>query len=245
LRKVSQKLSLPSRDSGSGRSQIQLNPAKLTPSPEQYLGQLAVLTSVIAEQLDHQSEHATDAKLGKSLHTLSNVYYQRHAELVGLLAKLGVDVSTLESKYGQRIFMLLERTRGSDGIEDLMRNYLVFGMLEDSYRKLAKGLAPARRLKVEELLADKSLSELMFKTLYSAIEQDAPLGHRLALYGRMVVADTLLEIRDSVDLHKVLTLLPGLTPAETTRGQFKVLEPYTSELIAEHTVRMDRLGLTA
>ncbi|MEY3586738.1 MAG: hypothetical protein RJB32_34, partial [Actinomycetota bacterium] len=32
---------------------------------------------------------------------------------------------------------------------------------------------------------------------------------------------------------------------ELARTQFKALEPYTSELIAQHTVRMDRLGLTA
>jgi hypothetical protein len=61
----------------------------------------------------------------------------------------------------------------------------------------------------------------------------------------MIVADVLLEIRDSVELSKIVEFQSGLDAVDKARAQFKALEPYTSELIAEHTVRMDRLGLTA
>lgn len=245
LRKVSQKLSLPSRDATSGRSQIQLNPAKLTPSAEIYLGQLASLTQFIAEQLDHQSESAPDAAVGRKLHKISNAYYNKHSELVEMLSKLGVSVADLEAKYGHRLQTLLERTQGSDWVEDLMFDYIAFGMLQDSARKLAKGLTPAKRLKVEELLNDDSIAATTFASLMQAIESDSRVGHRLAMYGRMIVADVLLEVRDSVNLEKVLPADAKLIGTELARAQFKALEPYTSELIAEHTVRMDRLGLTA
>ena len=65
------------------------------------------------------------------------------------------------------------------------------------------------------------------------------------MFGRMVVADALLEVRDSVSFEK---LAPQGLPSERVeraREQFKILEPFTSELISEHTMRMDRLGLTA
>jgi hypothetical protein len=242
---VSQKLSLPSRDASSGRSQIQLNPAKLTPSADIYLGRLAHLMVTIAEQLDYQSETAADQALSKKLHLLSNKYYSKHAELVPLLSKLGVEVSQLENNYGGSMNLLLERTRGADFFEDMMRNYIVFGMLEDSFHRLAKGLTPAKRLKVEELLIANELQKLAQSTLFAAIEADAKLGHRLALYGRMVVADSLLEIKTLISFDKVLPQTSYQDETELTRSQFKALEPYTSELIAAHTVRMDQLGLTA
>ena len=245
LRKVSQKLSLPSRDASSGRSQVQLNPAKLTPSADVYLGQLAVLTQLIAEQLDHQSENSGDSAFGKKLHKFSIDFYAAHSQLVEMLSKLGVDVSSLESKYGSRLQTMLERIQGSDHVEDLMLDYIGYGMLLDSYRKLAKGLTPAKRLKVEEILDSLKVTEQLFKALQEAIESDSKVGHRLAMYGRMIVADVLLEIRDSVDLSKIVELQSGLDAIEKARAQFKALEPYTSELIAEHTVRMGRLGLTA
>ena len=233
---MSQKLSLPSRDASSGRSQIQLNPAKLTPSPEIYLGRLAHLTVSIAEQLDQQSETAGDQTLSKKLHLLSNRYYSRHAELVPLLTKLDVSPAELDALYGNSINQLLSRTKGADFYEELMR---------DSVRKLAKGLTAARRIKVEELLSHQELEQLSQSTLFDAIAQDPKLGHRLALFGRMVVADCLLEIRNTVSFEKVLLTGSFKNDADKTRAQFKALEPYTSELIAAHTVRMDQLGLSA
>ena len=83
------------------------------------------------------------------------------------------------------------------------------------------------------------------QSLFGAIAQDPKLGHKLALFGRMVVADCLLEIRNSISFEKVLPEGSYKTDTERTRAQFKALEPYTSELIAAHTVRMDQLGLTA
>lgn len=242
---MSQKLSLPSRDASSGRSQIQLNPAKLTPSPDIFLGRLAHLMLSIGEQLDMQSETAGDSALSKKLHLLSNKYYSKHSELVPLLSKLGVEASELEHKYGGSINQLLERTKGADFFEEMMRNYIVFGMLEDSFRRLAKGLTPARRLKVEELLHAQDLEKLAQSTIFAAIATDPKLGHRMALYGRMVVADCLLEIRNQINFDKVLPAAKYQDETARTRAEFKALEPYTSELIAAHTVRMDQLGLTA
>lgn len=199
----------------------------------------------VAEQLDYQSETAGDQTLSKKLHLLSNKYYSKHSELIPLLSKLGVEASKLEQLYGSSVNQLLERTRGADFYEDMMRNYIVFGMLQDSFRRLAKGLTPARRLKVEDLLAAQELEKLAQSTLFAAIAADPKLGHRMALYGRMVVADCLLEIRNLIDFDKVLPAASYQDQTERTRAQFKILEPYTSELIAAHTVRMDQLGLTA
>jgi hypothetical protein len=111
--------------------------------------------------------------------------------------------------------------------------------------EVSKGLSPARRLKVEALMLDRSLDSFCQEELARAIADSPEIAGRLAMFGRMVVADTLLEVRDSVNLDSLLDQPLPADPTELAREQFKALEPFTSELISEHTLRMDRLGLTA
>jgi hypothetical protein len=77
-----------------------------------------------------------------------------------------------------------------------------------------------------------------------AIANLPQLSNDLALFGRAIVADALLEVRDSVSFEDVMRN-PPTNPVDLTREQFKILEPITSELVANHTLRMDSLGLTA
>ena len=63
---------------------------------------------------------------------------------------------------------------------------------------------PQKELKVDQLLESKKLEKFCHRELAAGIAAEPSLGPRLAMFGRMVVADALLEIRDSVDLAKVL-----------------------------------------
>jgi hypothetical protein len=245
LRKVSQKLSLPSRDAAAGRSQIQLNPSKLTPSPEIYLGQLACLFDVTAELLEDEASLTSNPKYEKTQLEISKQYRSRHKILSTMVAKLGDDVVDLESIFEDRINLLMARTQGANYLENLMRLYVVVGMLEDSARKVAKGLSPARRLRVDEILSNHSLENFVKTTLAAEIEANPKVAGVLAMFGRAIVADALLEVRDSVNLDKLIKFEPGTEKVHRQREQFKVLEQYTSELISAHALRMDFLGLTA
>jgi hypothetical protein len=62
------------------------------------------------------------------------------------------------------------------------------------------------------------------------------------MYGRSVVADALLEVKNSVDVSK---LVESKSAEDWDVASFRAIEPFVSELIAAHTSRMDRLGLTA
>jgi len=95
------------------------------------------------------------------------------------------------------------------------------------------------------LIGSSQLEKFCAQELAAGIASDPILGPRLALFGRMIVADALLEIRDSVDLTRVMSATVPTETVALAREQFKILEPFTSELIAQHTVRMDLLGLTA
>ena len=77
MRKVSQKLALPSRDATSGRSQIQLNASKLTPSPEIYIATLTELENVIAEILEQDATKAPSSDQAKAQQKLAAIYRDR------------------------------------------------------------------------------------------------------------------------------------------------------------------------
>ena len=245
IRKVSQKLTLPSRDATAGRSQIQLNPAKLTPSPEIYLSSLSQLHLVISDLLQQDSLKAPLSSQSETQSALAGSYRDRSKQLDALLIRLGASQMELQSDIRERLEQLVMRTEGADWHEDLMRIYVVFGILQDGAFRVSKGLPAAKRLKVDQLLGSKQLEKFCHRELAAGISSDPNLGPRLAMFGRMIVADALLEVRDSVDLSKVLPNPIEDDVVARARQQFKILEPFTSELIAQHTVRMDLLGLTA
>lgn len=244
IRKVSQKLTLPSRDASSGRSQVQLNPSKLTPSAEIYLGQLSYLALVTAEILEKDSILAPTASMRQKQLKVAELYRERHRELTTMISKLGPSAIDLEEQYASRIDELFNRTSGVGWHESMMRLYVVIGILEHSAKSVGKGLSSARRGKVDDLLKSNALMVFTSTSLKSEIERIPEIAGRLAMYGRSLVADVLLEVRHSVSLTAVLTEVPAERVAKA-RAEFKVLEPFTSELIAAHTVRMDELGLTA
>jgi len=245
IRKVSRKLSLPSRESGSGRSQVQLNPSKLTPQQNVYLSHFAQVQFTIAYLMQDDSLNAPSPEIRERQLEISKKYKQRGQEIEALIVRGGTSKMDLQSEIRDRLDVLIQRTEGLGWHEDLMRIHIVFGILEDSLRRVSKGLSPAKRIKVEALMLDRSLESFCHEELSAAISTNPEISGRLAMFGRMLVADTLLEVRDSVNVNAILSQPLTEDPTELAREQFKALEPFTSELISEHTLRMDRLGLTA
>lgn len=242
IRKISQTLSLPSRDSSS-RSQAQLNPAKLIPATEVFLSQLIQHHLLIAELLTDDAPKAPEPIRKKQL-AVATRYEARAKDLQELLIKLGASYMELQQQIRDRLDGLIARTEGKGWPEDIMRIFIVFTLLEDAYIRIARGLTPARRLKVEAMLSDNSLADFCQEALSAAINNLPQLTNDLALFGRAVVADALLEVRDMSSFAELVRELPK-DPVELTREQFKILEPLTSELVSAHTLRMDSLGLTA
>ena len=244
IRKVSQTLSLPSRDTSAGRSQGQLNASKLIPATGIFISQLIQTHKVVADLLADDAAPAPRPDWSKRETELAKFYRERAGELSELLVKLGSSFMEPQQQIRDRLDELVERTEGNNWFEDLMRIYIVFGVLEDSYLRVAKGLTPARRLKVEGMLSDNSLMDFCKQTLAEAIAESPELADELALFGRAIVADALLEVRDSLDFSELIPNPPE-DKADLTREQFRILEPLTTDLIAAHTMRMDALGLTA
>ena len=199
----------------------------------------------IAYLMQDDSLNAPTPEVRERQVEIAKKYKERAEDIEAMIVKGGASEMDLQAEIRDRLDLLIQRTEGLGWHEDLMRVYIVFGILEDSLQQVSKGLSPARRIKIETLMLDNSLQNFCHDELEKAIADNPEITGRLAMFGRMVVADALLEVRDSVNLDEVLSEPLPADPTELAREQFKALEPFTSDLISEHTLRMDRLGLTA
>jgi hypothetical protein len=123
-------------------------------------------------------------------------------------------------------------------------------LLDDFYTRLAVGLPVELREGVEKALSDRTFERFAKRALVEAMADDPQLQSRLALWGRRLMGDVLLELRGAFDNRKLAGIPKGksLTAAEEREvnlASYSQLEPLVTELIAAHSLRMDALGLAA
>ncbi|BDI23454.1 ferritin-like fold-containing protein [Herbiconiux sp. L3-i23] len=188
------------------------------------LGLFTALTTASAAAPDLNSKGALAAATG---HLLA-----KHRSLVAALERRGVDASEAMRPFAESADRYFEITAGTTWYESLTSNYLVGGLLDDFFARLVASFEPDGS-DLERVLRGPRGVEEITGILEQAIAADPRLGSRLALWGRRIVGDTLLIARSA---------LPETV--RTDAGEARV-EPILTELMAEHTRRMDRLGLTA
>lgn len=244
LRKASRKLTLPSRESGEGRGQVQLDVSKLTPDTVSYLAQLSYLQHAAAEIMEDCARFAPNQAIAGSIDALASNQLQRAKAVSTLMAKRGSGSVDEMDRYAARIESFLENIAGKDFYESIMSLYVGFGILDDFYLRLATGLSAQTRISISMILGEEPFNVYAREVLAQSIELDNDLSHRLALFGRSIVADVLLEMSAVIPLEK-LGLEQIDDDIELRRATFRKLEPLTSELISDHASRLDQLGMSA
>jgi len=143
------------------------------------------------------------------------------------------------------------RTPSSTWWERLLKAYVGYGVADDFCKAAAAGLDDATRTLVMEVLDGTSHAELVVAELGAAGADDAVLTSRLALWGRRLVGEALGVVQSLMQSQPGLARLvadgavaqgavvaDGAQPADAAGRLF-------GRLTAEHTRRMDRLGLMA
>jgi hypothetical protein len=204
---------------------------------------LAYLSQSTSRLLRESADTAPNPELTARQLAIAESYLERGKKLSGLLAKQGLDAVEAIDPFVQRIETFHARSNGQDWYEKLISFYLALGILEDLYERLAVGLPAQKRTQVLQLLSDETGFDFAREQLLTAIKRDPRIAARLALWGRSIIADVLLEVRATVDFSN--SGIIESDPVERARSEFRYLEPLTGELIATHTMRMDTLGLTA
>jgi len=225
------KLKLGSREDGDGAVHLEL--AEFAPGMLPFLGLTTYLQLELYEAASRAVAGAPNLKSKEVLARVAGVTLSKHQRLSEELSRRGREPHLVMLPYTPVIDRYIERIVTSDWHQHVLSIYLVGGLFDGFFAELARGLKDGFRAEAIDLLLDNSGRAELRELLATEISVDPPLANRLALWGRRLVGDTLLVSRE------VLALSEGRTFVASH------VEPIFTELIAEHTRRMDDLGLTA
>ncbi|KGM09097.1 ferritin-like fold-containing protein [Cellulomonas bogoriensis] len=156
---------------------------------------------------------------------------------------LGSGLQAAMGPFAGALVDLDARTAPSTWTERLLNAYVGYGVVDDFCRVVAGPLDPTTRDLVDEVLADDGHAGLVVETLAGAGTRDGTLASRLALWGRRLVGESLGAVQRLLADHPALRDLlvqaqgSGGVPGDAQQRLF-------STLTAEHSRRMERLGLT-
>ena len=222
------KLQLPTRDERASRNQGEVQFSRFAPTPKDFLGQLAYLELSAFEIMTAEIKFAPTTAAKAQLSEAAAKSFDKYRALSRRISALGYDPTDAMDAFTERIDLFQSRTAGLDWYETVLKLYLSMGLLEEFYRKLASGLPGDLELDVEKALNDKTIEKFAKKVLSEAMVKDSILGARLALWGRRIMGDVLLEMRATVP-----------------NASLEELEPLIAELNGPHSLRMDAIGLAA
>ncbi|GGI36274.1 hypothetical protein GCM10010988_08130 [Cnuibacter physcomitrellae] len=210
-----------------------VNLEDLTPEVIPYLGQAAYVQLAVFEEVSDAIEGAPDVPSKQRLTSPAGKALDKYERLVAELRRLVDDPNAVIGPFTPGIDRYRALVKGSDWHEQLLSVYLTAGILDDFFTLLASGLPGDVSGRCIAILRADTGRDTIADVLSEAISADRMLGSRLALWGRRVVGDTLLVARSAIHLS-------GNPASDEQR-----IEPVFTEIVAGHTRRMDRLGLTA
>jgi hypothetical protein len=250
FRKKVGKLALPDRQERVGRNQGKVNLKPYTPEPKVFLGQLAYLLLSNFEILTNELKYAPTTAYKADLSEAAAKTFEKYRTISKKLSGLGFDVTDAMDPFVERVNTFHSRTNGIDWYESVIKIYLVSGLLDDFYRRLAVGLPKELRDDVEKALSDKTFEKFAKRVLVEGMAGNETLESRLALWGRRLMGDVLLEVRAAFDNRKLAgTDKTAKLTLEQERKinleSYSKIEPLITEMIAAHSLRMDAVGLTA
>lgn len=250
FRKAAQKLTLPAREERGGRNTEAVDLKAFTPDAKSYLGQLAYLQLSQFEILTNELKYSPNTRYQAELSEAAAKSFEKYRVIAKRIAQAGLDATDAMDAYVERIETFHSLTAPTDWHESIIKVYLVSGLLDDFYSRLAVGLDVGTRTEITRVLSDKKFEEFAKRVLLESIDQNDQLASRLALYGRRLMGDVLLELRAAMSDRKLAGVAEGASLSDEQEREVKLaayakLEPLITELIGAHSVRMDALGLTA
>ena len=191
---------------------------------------------------------AEDAKLAPSLEdkmaisTMAAVELGHVTPLRDRLSELGADPFAAMAPFRDAIDLFHAHTAPADWYEGLVKAYVGDGLAADFYREIAAYLDPRTRDLIVASLTDAGQSAFVVDRVRSAIAADHRLGGRLALWGRRLMGEALIQAQRVAAERDALSALlaggvdrPGLDLAAIGRMFTRITEA--------HEQRMAELGL--
>ena len=218
---------------GADAEAVRVELAEFAPGILPFLGLTAYLQLELYEAAARAVAGAPDLESKEVLARVAGVSLQKHRKLTDEIRRRGRQPHEVMQPYTPVIDRYIERIDVRDWHQHVLSIYLVGGLFDGFFASLAGGLKDGYRGEAMGILRDSTGRDELAALLAAEIAADPGIAHRLSLWGRRLVGDTLLVSR------AVLTL------SEKREFVASEVEPVFTELIADHTRRMNDLGLTA
>ncbi len=208
------------------------------------LGVLAFGEISASERLVADSQLAPDLRCKVELASMAAAEFAHFTALRDRLVELGEDPFEAMAPFEATFTEFHRKTKPADYLEGLVKAFVGDALAADFYREIAAYLDPGTRQLVVDTLSGTGHSEFVVDQVRTAIEADARVGGRLALWGRRLMGEALRQAQSVVAERDALSAVvvggadaPGLDLAAIGRMFARITEA--------HTERMGRLGLAA
>lgn len=225
-------LSITPRGEDSAASKVDLG--SLAPPLADYLAGACVVQHALAAKLSTLSGAAWAAEDADDLALASGHALDRYRNFRVMLEDYVDDLPGALAVPRERLATHLTRVETPRWYEGVGTAYVVNGFTRDFWHRLASGFPGEMATKLQNILADRGDEDLMAEVLERFLAVDEKYSSRLSLWCRRLVGDTMLVCRDALSAQAM-----AQADAEVR------LEPVLTDVVASHTQRLDRLGLTA
>jgi hypothetical protein len=212
----------------------------LDPANVDLLGVLAYGELMAFERLAADAQLAPSIEDKIALQTMANAEFGHFRQIREHLLAAGEDPVAAMAPFVDAIDAFHDSTEPKDWYEGLIKAYVGDGMAADFYREVSKLVTDEdTRSLVTASLADTGQAEFAVTRVKEAIAEDPSMGGRLALWGRRLVGEAIIQAQHvAVERDALLQLLVG-------GGDLAGITRLFSTITNKHTERMASLGLDA
>jgi hypothetical protein len=193
---------------------------------------------------------AEDAKLAPTLadkvaiSAMATAEFGHVGPLLDRLRELGADPFAAMAPFRPAIDRFHEHTAPTDWFEGLVKAYVGDGLANDFYREIAAYLDPGTRDLVIAAMEDTGHASFVVDRVRAGISADPRLGGRLALWGRRLMGEALIQAqRVAADRDALSALLAGGT--DRPGLDLAAIGRMFTRLTERHAERMAELGLAS
>lgn len=201
-----------------------------------FVGQALGLELDLVAKTGRVLDHAPSLEAQVALAEVVRIHATRATAFARILESEDVEPEDALRPFTDSAREFSNHISGADWYEELLAIHVVSGLLEDFFVAIVPGLPADDQDAMLRALRGESAHPQLVKLLQAAIEQTPRLSDRLAVWGRRLVGDALLQMYLAVN---------GPDDSGRAVPSQPRLEPAFNDIVASHTRRMDELGLTA
>ena len=204
------------------------------------LGVLAYGELMAFERMAADAQLAPTVEDKIALQTMANAEFGHFRQIQEHLRDGGVEPISAMEPFQAAIDSFHDSTQPSDWYEGLIKAYVGDGMAADFYREVSQYVKDEQaRALVVASLQDTGQAEFAVTKVKEAIAEEPSIAGRLALWGRRLVGEALIQAQQvAVERDALLQLLVG-------SGDLAGITRLFNTITERHTERMGALGLQA